>query len=318
MNIRLGNIFWGVLLILAGGIFLAQNLGYLGEWSAQVWMWFLAGVSLAFFVTYIATGFKQWGWLFPACMFAGTAITIALAEAGVRGSLVAVPVLAGAGLPFFIVFAYAPRQHWWALIPAWVMSVVTLIVFVAERVPGEFMGTIVLYSIGLPFLVVYLLDREKRWALIPAFVLMAVGTIPLLATRFSGELVGSLVLFMFALPFFVVYFVSERSWWALIPAGLFASAGVLPLLLTSDRFDLTQTGIPSGIMLLGWALTFGLLWLRRSKQPTAWAGYPAIVFAFMSAASFVTGSNLEKWWPVIPIMGGVLLLFLSLRPRPAH
>jgi hypothetical protein len=38
----------------------------------------------------------------------------------------------------------------------------------------------------------------------------------------------------------------------------------------------------------------------------------------MSAASFVTGSNLEKWWPVIPIMAGALLLFLSLRPRPVH
>jgi hypothetical protein len=38
----------------------------------------------------------------------------------------------------------------------------------------------------------------------------------------------------------------------------------------------------------------------------------------MAVASFITGSNLEKWWPILPIMAGLLLLFLSLRPRPSH
>lgn len=70
------NAFWGILLILGGGLFLAQNLGYLEEFSATTWMYIFIGASVLFFVTYFVSGLQHWGWLFPACIFGGLATTI--------------------------------------------------------------------------------------------------------------------------------------------------------------------------------------------------------------------------------------------------
>jgi len=315
MNIRLSNLFWGILLMLSGGIFLAQNLGYLEQWSPQSWMWILAGLSLAFFVMYVVNGFQKWGWLFPASIFGGAAITLALAEARLNSALVAVPVLASVAVPFLVAFALAPRQRWWALIPIWVIGVVITIMLVAERVQGEWIAALVMYAIGLPFLAVYLFDQTRRWALLPAFVLCAVGIIPLLATRVNSELIGAAVLFMIALPFFFVYIVWSRNWWALIPAGILASIGLQVFLTGTERYELNRLAIPTGVMFVGWAVTFGILWLQRAKQPTDWTKYPALVFAIIAAIVFLANTSLEKWWPILLISAGVLFLLLSLRPR---
>jgi hypothetical protein len=87
--------------------------------------------------------------------------------------------LFGIALPFLVVFLIN-RSRWWALIPAWVMSLLGAVTLLADRVPGEALGAIVLWGIALPFLAVFLIDRSRWWALIPAGVLGAVGLIPLL------------------------------------------------------------------------------------------------------------------------------------------
>jgi hypothetical protein len=71
----------------------------------------------------------------------------------------------------------------------------------------------------------------------------------------------------------------------------------------------------AGFMFLGWALTFGALWLRRKDQPTAWAGYPALGLALASVLAFIVGDNFELYWPIIIIAVGITVLFSSLRNR---
>ena len=259
------NILWGVALILGGGLFLAQNLGYFDRFSPQFWMAAFAGASLLFFASYFLSGIRHWGWLFPASMSAALALTIGLSEAGFTDAAIGAPILASIALPFVVAFALNPRQHWWALIPAWVMAVLTLIVLATARLPGEFIPALVLFGIALPFLVVYLVDRSR--------------------------------------------------WWALIPAGILGSIGLSLLLSSIEVFGTYWNTLIGALMFLGWAATFGLLWLRRESQPTEWAKYPALIMLAAALVTMVLGSGIQQYWPLALIAVGALVLLNNLRAR---
>ena len=180
MKAKYISMIWGLALIIAGGIFLAQNMGYIPQIANQAWIFIFGGLSVLFFASYFFAGVRQWGWLFPATITAGLAITIALSSAGHTRSYVGAPVLASMTVPFLVAFLVDTRKNWWALIPTWMLGMITIVTIIADIARGEVIGTLVLLSIAAPFLVVYLMDRAKKWALIPAFVLTAIGLIPLL------------------------------------------------------------------------------------------------------------------------------------------
>jgi len=260
---------------------------------------------------------RNWGWLFPALIFASLALVLTLAEKGYDDPLMGAPILASVAIPFYVAFGWEPRKNWWALIPAWVMTVLTLIVFLAERVPGEIIGSLFLFAIGLPFLVVFLMNRSQRWALIPAFVLIVLSVIILLSNQTSGEYIGALVLFAIALPFFVVYFWNRTNWWALIPAGVMTSLALITFLVPALNANKLKEGVIGGVLFLGIGLTFLALWLLRKAHPTSWAIYPALGAGLLAIASFVGSTGFENIWPVIVIAAGVVLLYFGIRPRKA-
>ena len=315
---RIISIFWGVVLIALGGLWLAGKMEYIqfDLFSEQAWVIIFAVASAAFFLSYFLNGLRQWGWLFPAFICAALALTIWMATHEVDGSIVGVPILASVALPFYVGFA-VDRKSWGLLIPAWVMTVISAIVLFADIARGEWIGALVMYGIALPFLVVYLLNRSHKWALIPAGINAGIGTIPLLVALFGdSEAIALGLMLLFALPFFVVYFWSKSSWWALIPAGVFVSIGAVVLLTLLVRGDPAWLeGAGTGVLLLGFGLTFGVLWLRRATQPTDWAKYPAAGLLAAAVAAFVLGRNFENFWAVALIVVGVMLLLASLLPK---
>jgi len=319
MKIKWTNLFWGIILIAAGGLFLAQNLGYLDQLGSQVWMIIFGIASLLFFATYFVNGIHNWGWLFPAFIFAALALTLWMADQGVDDPRMGAPILAAVGLPFLAAFALSPRRNWWALIPAWVMFVIVLIVLFVDQVQGEWIGALVLFSIGLPFLLVFILNRQNWWALIPAWSLLVVGLITLLSNLIVGEWIAVITLMGIALPFFYVFIRNRAHWWALLPAGILTSSAVTAFLvgLVGDQEGLlSEPGVLTSITFLGIALTFLALWTQRATQPTAWAIYAAGISAAVALISLLFGAS-EIAFPISIIAIGLLVLFFALRPKKA-
>lgn len=314
MSKRYLNYLWGLLLIGGGFVLLAQNLGFLPELSPPVWMLITGGLSVLFFITYFLSGLQSWGWLFPAFIFGGTALTIFLGTTGINNSLVAAPILLSVALPFLVVYLLNRQEHWWALIPAWVMLAITGLIFLGDSANSDLIGAFFMFAVALPFLVVFISDRQRWWALIPGLIMAGIGVVVLLSTRATGETIGAVVMFAVALPFFVIYFWTEGNWWALIPAGIMSSIGVALLLFLPVDGGVSPA-LFSGVMQLGWALTFGVLWLRRNRAPTRWAIYPAVILFLSAAATYIFGIDINTYWPILLVLLGFFLIFGGLRSR---
>jgi hypothetical protein len=367
MRAKISSLFWGIALILASAVLLAERLGYVdfAKVSSNAWVFIFAGASVLFFLSYFLNGVRKWGWLFPAFILAALSATIWMAENGFDGAFMGAPILASVALPFYVGFladrknwgllipawimtvltlvtllaggdngnligglflfsAALPfliafilnRKRWWALIPTWVLFVLGTITLFADMVDGNLVGAFFLYSVALPFLVVFLVNRKHRWALIPASIIGVVGTIPLLASIIGGDVMGALVMFLFAAPFFYAYFRWKDNWWALIPAGIFTTIGLIVVLsmFVPDNMPIFED-LLTGILFLGFGLTFGLLWLLRKTQPTDWAKYPAIGLLATSVLAFALGQYFQSYWAVVLLLVGILLVVTGLLPK---
>jgi hypothetical protein len=263
MRSKFDGLMWGLILIVAGGLFMARNMGYEVDLTPVFWMGACAVLSAVSFIRYFAGERAHWGLLFPACQFAAVAIIIGLSEAGVHDSII--------GAPLFIGFA-------------------------------------------IPFAVAFLVDRQKNyWAVIPVAVFSALTLATLFSDRAAGHLLGAWVVFAMAAPFFFIYFTQEKQWWAIIPAGILGSIGVTSLIgAIIPAFD--ESIWQGTVFFMGFAATFGVLYLRRNTIPTTWAKVPALVFSGIALLTLM-GSIGVNGGALILIALGVLLLFSTARPR---
>jgi hypothetical protein len=321
MNINRAGLFWGALLIGAGLLALAYQLGYIDMFSLQMWMVIFAGISLLGFISYALTGFKQWGWLFPAGIFGGLAVTLALLNAGVDNATVASSLFLGLMIPFAAAYLTDRTHNWWALIPGGVMLFLALTTLLVDSVGGEWVGALFLFMVAISFLVVYLSNRSRLWALIVAYATAVLGVGPLMAIGGrSAEYYGPIFLFAVALPFFFIYFRSAGNWWAIIPAGVLTTLAVLTaaaiagLINDGNEGAFVGVGYANAFLMLGLAATFSVVWLRHAKP---WAKVVTIVLALVAVASLLLATYSQIVWPVVIILVGIYLFYTALRPRPA-
>jgi hypothetical protein len=162
---RFGDLFWGVLFILGGGAFLTIFLQDRAQWWAIIPGFTLLGIGVIIGLTVLAPGFM----------------------AIIGGSI----VLGSIGLAFLIIFLL-DREKWWALIPAGTMLTLTVVAAISQAVPGMETGGVFFLGLGLTFGVVALLPTSAgrmSWAWIPAGILALMG---LLLMAAAGSLIGYL------------------------------------------------------------------------------------------------------------------------------
>lgn len=318
MNVNKSSLFWGILLIAGGGLALAQQMGYIDQFSETIWMWVFAAVSLLAFLSYALSGWKEWGWLFPAGVFGGLAVTVALATSSVDTAAVGSPLFFGLLVPFAAAYLTDRSKNWWALIPGGVMLFLAMTTLLVDSVGGEWVGSMFLFLIGLSFLVVYLNNRTRTWALLVAYILGVLSIAPAMASG-RGDMAayfGPVFLFAVGLPFFVLYFRSVENWWAIIPAGVMTMLAIIATLAIAGWVRDTQTGGYSNAILMGGlAVTFAVVWLRHARP---WAKVVSIVLAGLAIVSVFFASYYEIFWPVAIILVGGYLLYTALRPKTVH
>ncbi len=180
------RVLWGSLLILAGVMFLLQNMGV------------------------FRFGDLFWGVLF---------------------------ILGGGA---FLAVILQDSAQWWAIIPGLSLIGIGALIFLTVLAPGLMGllgGTLVLGSIGLAFLIIYLLDREKWWALIPAGTLLTLAVVAAISQVLPGMQTGGVFFLGLGLTFALVALLPStagRMTWAWIPAGILAVMGLLLMAVSGN------------------------------------------------------------------------------------
>lgn len=165
----------GLILILSGVLFLLQTMGILNNVGDVFWgVIFLAAGALFLFAFF--TG--SWWAVIPGLTLAGIGALILLPDSLEKfGGAVFLGAIAVA---FWLVFLTAPRERWWAIIPAGVLTTLAVITFAPEFVSGNATGGIFFFGLAATFLLVALLAK-MNWAYYPAAALAFVGLLAMFA-----------------------------------------------------------------------------------------------------------------------------------------
>jgi hypothetical protein len=227
--------------------------------SAWTWAAILTVAGLAAFAVYL-TDRSDWGSLVPTYALWAVAGLLALIELGVlQDSFVATYVLTAIAIPFVVVYV-RDRSQWWALIPAYVLLAIAVMLWLEEWgiLQDGFIATFVLVSIALPFILIFVRNRTQWWALIPAYTLLAVGImVGLIELNVLDDLlVPAYVFFAIALPFLFVYVRNTKLWWALVPAGIMIFMGLAFLIAEGGAQIIAAAAM---IIIGGWILVRGFL-----------------------------------------------------------
>lgn len=221
------RIVLGLLLILGGGLALAQALGYLVNVTGYFWggVFLLGGLA---FLALLPGG--NWWAAFPGFTLAALGALIILPES--LGELGGAIFLGGIAVSFWYVYLTDRVNRWWAIIPGGVLTALSLLVLTSSYFE-DYSGAIVLGGIGLTFFIVYLTSPAERWwALIPGGVLATLAGMTVAADRFGEfETVGFFFLGL-ALTFLLVAVLARMSWayWPALVLGVMGAFGLASLL----------------------------------------------------------------------------------------
>jgi hypothetical protein len=137
-----------ILLVIAGLIALIA-LNLLADELVAVYV--LLSIALPFLGVFLRDR-SQWWALIPAYVLLAVALMNWLMEAGILSDLL-VPgyVMFAIAIPFFVVYG-RNTKHWWALIPAGILSIIGIVFFISEAAL-QYIGAVLLVITGLWILV---------------------------------------------------------------------------------------------------------------------------------------------------------------------
>jgi hypothetical protein len=142
----------------------------------------------------------------------------------------------------FLWFYFTNRDHWWSLIPGIILLGVSATLGLSSFLPGfdesNYVGTIILGSIALGFLLVYLANRNNWWAIIPAGVMATIAVVATFDTMTTGLASGGIFFLGLGITFALVAFLPNpvsKMRWAWIPAGILGIFGII-LFVASETY----------------------------------------------------------------------------------
>ena len=186
------SLFWGLLLIVAGILFMLQTLEVFR--GGDIFAALALAVGSVLFLTIFVGNRSQWWALIPGITLLGIAasVLVQMILPSLADNLTGVMVIGGIGLSFLAVYLFS-RQNWWAIIPSGVMFTVAAMTGLEPVVEKQLdMGGVFFVGLGLTFVLVAILPNpygRMKWAYIPAVVLLLMG---LLVLASSAHLVNFL------------------------------------------------------------------------------------------------------------------------------
>ena len=217
------SIVFGFLLLVGGGLALAQTMGYLENAPSIFWGGLFLAIGLVF-LTLLLGGY--WWSAFPGFTMVALGALILLPKSleDFGGAL----FLGGIGLSFWYVYFTSRVERWWAIIPVGVLTALAIMI-VASQQYEDLGGAIFLGGIGVAFLIVFLTGRiERWWALIPAGVLATLAGVTIAAERFGEFQTAGFIFFGLAMTFLLVAILAGMRW-AYWPALSLGVVGVLSI-----------------------------------------------------------------------------------------
>lgn len=163
----------GTLLIVAGGLGFLQAFGFLRNASDVFWgLVFLTagGIFLYMFAGGFASG--QWWAVIPGLVLAGIGVLILLPDS--MDDLGGGVFLGAIGLSFWLIY-FSGRERWWAIIPGGVLFTLALVAILPNRLfSGVDSGGVFFLGLAVTFLLVAIL-ADMQWAFWPAGALGVFG-----------------------------------------------------------------------------------------------------------------------------------------------
>ncbi len=172
---------WGIFLLVAGAFLLLKNLGVFGPWGEVAWAAFYTLAGLGFLIWFF-TGTEHWWRAIPAFTLLGIGAGMLAAWRNVElGAWGPALVLLGLALGFWAILIVR-KEHWWALVPAGVLTTVAVMLGLWSRLDPLGRLAVLLTGIGLMFLLLYVMrydEHDARWAAVPAGALLLLGAVTL-------------------------------------------------------------------------------------------------------------------------------------------
>jgi len=177
MNKKLDiRILWGGLLIIAGGLFLLQEMNLIPSAWNFIWSVVFVVAGLMFLVTYIRDR-SQWWPLIPGLGLLALGLLISVDEFFPGAEWTGAVFLGSIGIAFWIVY-FINRENWWAVIPAGVLTTLTLVVILEPNLQGDADGGIFMLGLVLTFILLGTLPTsygKMVWAFIPGSIISIIG-----------------------------------------------------------------------------------------------------------------------------------------------
>jgi hypothetical protein len=206
------TLLWGVLLVLAGLLFLVQTWILGGVWQAEgawaaVWAVVFGGVGLTFGWVFATDPHRSWWAAIPGLTLLALSVLVGAHGLGwdSEGTWLGAFFLGMIGLSFWLIYAVR-RDYWWALIPGGVLLTLAVVALTSTWSEGLVPGAIFFFGLALTFCLVAFLPSEHGnfgWALYPAIVLAVFGVIVLASRTAVVGFVWPLVLIVAGL--FLLY-----------------------------------------------------------------------------------------------------------------